>query len=357
LTLSKSTGATSGGSAQKGVNSRVLRVLLRFPLFYKILIANAVIVALLTVGSFMVAQAAAANENTGLALLLGAGIVLSVISNAIIVRLALSPLKRLEQTAARVQDGDLHARVEHTDLADRDLERLTVTFNMMLDSAGVYRTRLREVAARALRAQEEERMRIARELHDGIAQTLAALRLRLRVARAAEEAVRTEALEGISADLGTATEEIRRIAQGLRPPALDMLGLSPAIESHARSVAEVTGIAITTDIADTAGALSAESELALYRIVQEALSNVARHSGAASARVDLSVTHDAVTVVISDTGSGFVLDVAMTRGGLGLFGMQERGAYLGGVVAIESEAGRGTQVRVTIPTLESARYV
>jgi two-component system sensor histidine kinase UhpB len=69
------------------------------------------------------------------------------------------------------------------------------------------------------------------------------------------------------------------------------------------------------------------------------------------------VTHDAVTVVISDTGSGFVLDVAMTRGGLGLFGMQERGAYLGGVVAIESEAGRGTQVRVTIPTLESARYV
>jgi signal transduction histidine kinase len=136
-----------------------------------------------------------------------------------------------------------------------------------------------------------------------------------------------------------------------------MLGLSPAIESHARSVAEVTGIAITTDIADTAGALSAESELALYRIVQEALSNVARHSGAASARVDLSVTHDAVTVVISDTGSGFVLDVAMTRGGLGLFGMQERGAYLGGVVAIESEAGRGTQVRVTIPTLESARYV
>ena len=331
-------------------------MLLRFPLFYKILVANAVIVALVTVGSVIIARAAAENESVSFALLLAVGVVLSVLSNAIIVRLALIPLKQLEATARRVQDGDPTARVEVSDLADRDLERLSATFNMMLDSAEAYRTRLRDVAARALSAQEDERRRIAQELHDGIAQTLAALRVRLRVARATQGEARAETLERIGADIGAATEEIRRIAQGLRPPALDMLGLSPAIESYARSVAETSGLSVQTDIAATDGMLSPEAELALYRIVQEALSNVARHSQARSARVDLEIMRNAVQVVVSDTGRGFSVEEEMARGGLGLFGMQERGAYLGGTVEIDSRPGQGTRVRVMIPTLETARY-
>ena len=349
-------GGTAGGAAPPESGGGVVRTLLRVPLFYKILIANAVILALVTIGSVLIAHAAAENENVSFALLLGGGVVLSVISNAIILRLALSPLKQLEGTARRVQDGDLTARVEVSDLADRDLERLAGTFNMMLDSADAYRTRLREVAARALTAQEEERRRIAQELHDGIAQTLTALRVRLRVARATQGEDRTEALDRISTDIGAATEEIRRIAQGLRPPALDMLGLSPAIESYARSVAETTGMTIVTDIAATDGVLSPDAELAVYRIVQEALSNVARHSAAPSARVDLEVTRNTVLVVVSDSGRGFSVSDEMSRGGLGLFGMQERGAYLGGTVEIESNPGAGTRIRVTIPTVETARY-
>jgi two-component system, NarL family, sensor histidine kinase UhpB len=340
----------------RGIHGGFIGWLLRFPLFYKILVANAIIVALVTIGSVVIVHATAANEGVSFALLLGVGVVLSVISNAIILRLALIPLKQLEETAKRVQDGNLTARVEASDLADRNLERLAVTFNMMLDSAETYRTRLREVAARALNAQEDERRRIAQELHDGIAQTLTALRVRLRVARATQAEARTEALERISADIGAATEEIRRIAQGLRPPALDMLGLSPAIESYARSVADTSGLLIQTDIAATDGMLSPEAELALYRIIQEALSNVARHSGAASARVDLEITRQAVQAVVSDTGRGFSVEEEMASGGLGLFGMQERGAYLGGMVEIESSPGHGTRVRVTIPTLETARY-
>ena len=334
----------------------LIRSLLRFPLYYKILVANAVIVALVTIGSAFIAHATAGNGNMSFALLLGMGVVLSVISNAIIVRLALTPLNELEETARRVQDGDLTARVPDSDLADRDLERLAATFNMMLDSGEAYRTRLRDVAARALNAQEDERRRIAQELHDGIAQTLAALRVRLRVARSFDGAARQDTLEAISADIGAATEEIRRIAQGLRPPALDMLGLSPAIESYARSIAETSGLTIDTDIAATDGMLSPDAELALYRIVQEALSNAARHSGAHSARVDLEVGDGAVHVVISDDGAGFAVAEEMSRGGLGLFGMQERGAYLGGAVDIESNPGQGTRVRVTIPTMETARY-
>ena len=334
----------------------MIRSLLGFPLFYKILVANAVIVALVTIGSALIADAAAENENVSFALLLTIGVVLSVISNAIILRLALTPLSQLEATARRVQGGDPAARVEPSDLADPDLERLAATFNTMLDSAESYRARLREVAARALNAQEDERRRIARELHDGIAQTLTALRVRLRVARALPDDARAAALEGISADIGAATEEIRRIAQGLRPPALDLLGLSPAIESYARSIAETAGLEIDTDIAATDGVLSRDAELALYRIVQEALSNVARHAEARCARVDLAVTDTAVQVVVSDNGHGFAVAEEMSRGGLGLFGMQERGAYLGGTVEIESRPGHGTRVRVTIPTAETARY-
>ena len=332
------------------------RALLRFPLYYKILVANALIVALVTIGSVFIARAAAASENVSFALLLGIGIVLSVLSNAVILQFALMPLERLEETARRVQDGDLTARVEQSELADRDLERLASTFNMMLESAESYRTRLRDVAARALNAQEDERRRIAQELHDGIAQTLAALRVRLRVARGLEDDARAEALEAVSAAIGAATEEIRRIAQGLRPPALDMLGLSPAIQSHARSVAETNGLHIETNIAATDGMLSPDAELALYRIVQEALSNVARHSGATSARVDVEVTATEVRAVVSDNGSGFVLEEEMRSGGLGLFGMQERGAYLGGRVQIDSTRGQGTRVLVAIPTAEAARY-
>ncbi|HEX2166925.1 MAG TPA: sensor histidine kinase, partial [Longimicrobiales bacterium] len=250
----------------------------------------------------------------------------------------------------------LTARVEQMELADRDLDRLAATFNMMLDSAESYRARLRDVAARALSAQEDERRRIAQELHDGIAQTLTALRVRLRVVRSLDGAARTEALEAISGDIGAATEEIRRIARGLRPPALDILGLSPAIESHARSVAGTSGLHIETNVAEVEDMLSADTELALYRIVQEALSNVARHSGATSARVDLEVTREAVQVVVSDNGRGFAVEQEMSSGGLGLFGMQERGAYLGGTVDIESTPGAGTRVRVSIPRLETARY-
>ncbi|HEX6307621.1 MAG TPA: sensor histidine kinase [Longimicrobiales bacterium] len=338
------------------MNSRAIRSLLRFPLFYKILVANAVILTLVTIGSVVIARATAAHENLGFALLLGIGVVLSVVSNALILRLALTPLRRLEDTATSVRSGNLTARVEPSHLADRDLERLAATFNMMLDSAEAYRRRLREVAARALSAQEEERKRIAQELHDGIAQTLAALRVQLRIARAAQSDSRTEALDRISAGMAEATEEVRRIAQGLRPPALDMLGLSPAIESYARTLADTTGMTIDTDIAATDGVLSPEAELALYRIVQEALSNAVRHSGAERARVDLDVAGGAVHAIISDTGHGFIVDQEMKLGGLGLFGMQERGAYVGGAVDIESDPGHGTRVRVTIPTVEAARY-
>jgi len=344
-------GMPAGEQARGGA----VRALLRFPLFYKILVANAAILALVIAGCSVFARGADAEGSY--ALLLGGGLVVSILSNAVILRLALHPLSELERTARAVQEGDLSARVPTSPLADRELERINTTFNAMLDSGDTYRRRLREVAAHALNAQEEERKRIARELHDGTAQTLAALRVRLRVARAAADARERDAqLDRLSTELGEATEEIRTIAQGLRPPALDMLGLAVAIEAHARTVAERTGLAIVTDIVKVDGLLTPESELALYRIVQEALSNVARHAHATRATVSVRPGPRSVVVLVEDDGRGFGVEAEMAQRGLGLFGMQERAAYVGGAVTIESAPGRGTRVRATIPAVETARY-
>lgn len=344
-------------SARGRADVHLVRALLRFPLFYKILIANAAIVLLVTLACAVVTHATASGNGADYLGLLAAGLLVSITSNALILRLALRPLVRLQETADRVQAGDLSARAEASPLADRDLERLVETFNATLDSGAAYRQRLRDIAARALNATEEERKRIARELHDGTAQTLTALRVRLRIARSLQDdAARAALLERLSAEIGEATEEVRRIAQGLRPPALDMLGLAPAIESHARAVAETVGITVETDVSGVDGLLAPEAELALYRIVQEALSNVVRHSDAGRTRITLSSTARAVTATVEDDGRGFEVDAEMASGGLGLFGMQERGAYVGGTVDIESEPGAGTRIRVTIPVAETARY-
>jgi two-component system, NarL family, sensor histidine kinase UhpB len=339
-------------------HTRLVRALLRVPLFYKILIANAALIAVVIVVSGLLSPVHTDGDVVRYLALLAGALAASIVTNALILRLALSPLRRLERTAQRVHNGDLTARVEPSELADRDLARLMTTFDMMLDSGEVYRRRLRDIAARALNAQEEERKRIARELHDGIAQTLAALRVQLRVARSVDDAPTRDALlERVGTDLREATEEVRRIAQGLRPPALDMLGLAPAIESCARSIEETTDLQIQTELSPVEGLLAQEAELALYRIVQEALSNVARHAEAGTAQIRLTYSGRFVTATVEDDGCGFAVGAEMSDGGgLGLYGMQERAAYVGGTVDIDSQPGLGTRIRAIIPVVETARY-
>jgi two-component system sensor histidine kinase UhpB len=343
---------------------RVVRALLRVPLFYKILLANAVIVL---GGSFAgglvtahYVRAAPGRSAVDLVVLLAVGgVLLSLVVNALILRLALSPLQLLEDTAGRVQSGDMDARVPLSPVADRELDRLSRTFNAMLDAAAADHQRLRDVAARALGAAEEERKRIARELHDETAQRLAALLIRLRILRTqAGPAAMDAGLEALRTEIGEALEGVRRYARGLRPPALDELGLVPAIESHVRSLAEATGLAIDAAAdPEVDGLLAPEAELAVYRIVQEALSNVVRHSGARRVAVRVGRETGLVVVTVSDDGRGFSPRGVMSEdgGGLGLFGMQERAGYLGGRVEVASRPGAGTHVRAEIPVTGSAR--
>lgn len=336
---------------------RWVRVLLRVPLFYKILIANAVLVLVGTIfGSMVTARfvrdqpGRAWFEVAGLLALIGIGITLLV--NAVILRVALRPLDELERTAARVQRGEADCRAPDSPVADRELDRLRLTFNAMLDAGAAYRARLRELAARALGAAEEERKRIARELHDETAQMLAALLIRIRVVqRTNDPQALARLLEETRGDVGQALEGIRRFARGLRPPALDELGLVPAIESHTRSLQEISGLKIGVESEDVSGDLPPQAELATYRIVQEALSNVVRHARATRATVRIARADGRLVVTVEDDGRGFDPGNVMSTegGGLGLFGMKERAGYIGGGVEVSSEPGRGTRVRAEIP--------
>jgi two-component system sensor histidine kinase UhpB len=335
----------------------ILRAFLRVPLFYKILLANAVIVVLGAVAGTILSQLLLAPGSDEVSpplfviILALAGVAVTVLVNAWILRLALIPLRLLESTAAEVRAGNFDARVPHSAVTDRQLERLTGTFNSMLNNLESYSQRLRDVAARALNAEEAERKRIARELHDDTAQTLAALLIRLRVARMATGDTREEELEQFRVQLGEALERIRRFARGLRPPALDEFGLVPALESHVRSLSETVGVPIRVEAQPVTAAISSQAELALYRIAQEALSNAVHHSGASEIQLRIGERDGKVVVEVADNGSGFNREETRDANGrgLGLFGMEERAAYIGGKVEITSRRGAGTTVRASVP--------
>ncbi len=336
---------------------RYFHRLLRVRLFYKILIANAAILLMGTIGGALL-SGVLRDRGDGrfplawvVAFTLG-GILATMLVNALIVQVALRPLSLLEETAARVQSGDVDARVPYSPLLDVELEHLTGTFNGMLDNLESYRQRLSGIAARAMNAEEQERMRIARELHDDTAQYLAALLIRLRLIRSAEDSrARDAALDEFRTEIGEALERVRRFARGLRPPALDELGLVPALESHVRALSESVGVAIRVDAEPIEHLLTQQAELALYRIAQEAISNAIRHAEPSRVTVRIAPERGTVVLVVTDDGAGFHVDEVAGRDdrGLGLFGMQERAAYVGGSVRIQSQPGVGTEVEAVIP--------
>lgn len=214
--------------------------------------------------------------------------------------------------------------------------------------------RLRAFGAGALRAAEDERLRIARELHDDTAQRLAALLVRLRVARGALDGERrNRLLDEVHQEIVEAADAVRRIARGLRPPSLEEMGLESAIRSLARAIREAHGLPIEIEtVGDGVGTrLKPDAELALYRIVQEALSNVVRHAAASRVRIVLERRDERTVIVVEDDGRGFESrgDADSGGRGLGLIGMGERARYLGGRVGIESASGRGTTVTVEVP--------
>jgi PAS domain S-box-containing protein len=214
------------------------------------------------------------------------------------------------------------------------------------------RRALQAFGAGAVRAAEEERQRIARELHDDTAQRLAGLMLMLKAAGRTEDAKEREArIEQVREEIGAAADAVRRIARGLRPPILDEFGLPAALESLVRTLRHAHGLDIDLSMERPVGRLHPDSELAMYRIVQEALSNAIRHSGASRVAVSLHQEDHVLGAEVRDDGRGFATDRPFSDDGqgLGLVGMRERARNAGGTLEIDGAPGAGTRVRVTLP--------
>lgn len=214
------------------------------------------------------------------------------------------------------------------------------------------RKRLQDFSAGAMQASEDERQRIARELHDDTAQRLATLMLRIRLlSMQTDPDAWRSGLASLRDEILETAEGVKRIARGLRPPELEEVGLVTAIQAHLRGLREGGGFEVDAEIDAVDHLLDIETKLALYRVVQEALSNVVRHSGAERAHLRLGTEDGLVYVVIEDDGRGFAEgEVREVRGGgLGLVSMQERAVMVGGRVIVDSTPGEGTRVRINVP--------
>jgi signal transduction histidine kinase len=204
----------------------------------------------------------------------------------------------------------------------------------------------RETLRRVVDAQEHERRRIARELHDETGQALTSVLLGLRLIEEVSPDVRT-AVSELRETITAAIQELRALAVELRPKALDDFGLGAAIERLADTYSRRTGIAIDVHVADLGDRLPEDVETALYRIVQESLTNVAKHAGAATASVTVHRRPRVVTAVVEDDGGGF--DPAVITTGLGLTSIRERAELVSGTVRVESRPGVGTTIAVEVP--------
>jgi two-component system sensor histidine kinase UhpB len=203
----------------------------------------------------------------------------------------------------------------------------------------------RRAGSAALRAQEEERARIARDLHDEVNQSLTGLLLRLEAAREAAPPELEAEIAETKALANQAMRELLSLARQLRPTALDDLGLAAAIAGQVEQVAR-SGIAAELAEDGDFSDLDSDVQLVVYRVAQEALSNAARHSGAGRIEVTLRRAGKGVELDVTDDGRGFAFD--QSEHGLGIAGMRERALLLGAELTIESRPGRGTTVRLSV---------
>jgi signal transduction histidine kinase len=207
----------------------------------------------------------------------------------------------------------------------------------------------RDTVRRVIEAQELERSRLARELHDETGQALTSILLGLRGIRAARTADEAERVEADLRELVVqALQDVRSLAVELRPAALDDFGLVPALERLAETFSERSGITTVVEPNLGSGRLPSEAETMLYRLVQEALTNVVKHSEATQVSIILTRRDGGVNALIEDNGSGFDTDV-VGNGALGLVGMRERVALLGGTLKVESSPGGGTTLAAYVP--------
>jgi two-component system sensor histidine kinase UhpB len=277
---------------------------------------------------------------------LGVGLLLLLVANYVLLRPAFKPLERL---AERMRNVDLlrpGRRLEPS--GSPEIVELVRTFNEMLERL---ETERRESGRRALAAQESERKRIAAELHDEVGQSMTGVLLLLeQLAREVPEE-RRDVFSEAQETTRESVEEVRRIAQELRPELLEHLGLVSALKSLATRFTEQAGLELEWDFAHTLPPIPPDAELALYRVAQESLTNVARHAHASRVWLSLQPGRGSIVLRVVDDGRGMN---GRADGG-GLRGMRERAVLVGAALAIKPARTGGVEVRLEVPAATDGR--
>lgn len=288
-----------------------------------------------------------------------AGVALSLVLNYIVLRMALQPLSTLTSAVGHIYNGDIILEIPPVD--QPDLAPLTQALNTMLHRLTVHtatieanRQKLHTLSAQVISAQEDERNRIARELHDETCQSLISLLIALDRINAVAPRELTDLTTRISSARQLTSETLdglRLLVADLRPSLLHDLGLIPAIRSYASERLEPLGVDVEFELPSRLPRLPTRLETSLFRISQEAISNIIKHAEASHVSIRLSYDRD-LSLLIEDDGVGFETNGESAPSGvehMGLFGMRERAAAVGGRIEIDSSPGRGTILRVIIP--------
>jgi two-component system, NarL family, sensor histidine kinase UhpB len=333
----------SGLDARPRMRKRVRGRFRSLPLFWRVFLADAVVLGtatlLLAIAPVTVSVPIAFDQ----LLILLAGLMTILAINSAFLRHTLQPLRSLIHIMDRIDALEPGRRVELPD-AGSDVRRLAAAFNAMLERLEAEQ---RASTQMALSVQEGERQRIARELHDEVGQTLTAMLLQIESFFAdAPDSLRDE-LDELRETARSGAEDVRRIAQRLRPEALEELGLPSALLALSDLFARQTELRIGRTI-EQGLPLTAQDELVIYRVAQEALTNIARHAHATTAELTLSrVDDDAVLLVVRDDGIGF--DVGRQGSSYGIRGMRERAMLIGATMRVTSGPRGGTEVTVRVP--------
>lgn len=311
------------------------------PLLWRVFLTNAVVLAVATavlaLAPITVSIPIAVTE----LIVLVCGMFALLVVDLILLRPAFRPLHRL---AEAMRDIDpLRPGRRAPIVGGPDVRALARTFNEMLDRLESER---RESARQALMGQEGERQRVARELHDEVGQTLTAMMLQIESLATKIPADLREELDELRETTRAGAEDARRIAVRLRPEALEDLGLQSALSALATSFGDHAGVRLVRDL-EHVPPLSPEQELVIYRVAQEALTNVARHAEATSTELSLSRLDGEITLRVRDDGRGMPASVRSSS--TGMHGMRERAMLIGADLSIGPAVSGGTEVVLRVP--------
>jgi two-component system sensor histidine kinase UhpB len=336
----------------------------RLPIFNRVLIGNSIIIIVGAIGGTLITRHLTVAGNFNLIILFSLlGIFFTLLVNYGIIRSSLRPLRELSQAVDHVKNGQTSLPETLARQPDPDIHRLVTAMNSMLERLDRRTNQWRALSERAINAQEEERRRIARGLHDDTAQTISTLIIYLERLEAAPPVDPLEYQHKLSEIRRMATsmlEDLRKNIWDLRPTILDDLGLVPAIRWFAQSDLEKTGVNLQFNFQSENLRLSPPLETMLFRVSQEAVNNILHHANARTVRICLWHDQSKIWFEIEDDGQGF--DVERTSGEavakkkLGLLGIQERVSLVGGEVKISSSPGQGTRLVAWVPLLKGNSF-